>query len=60
MNPPGVAGWIRLGIEFLILGGGAAAFFIAGQRNIATATRSSSSSTTPRHGAGSDGCSTHE
>jgi hypothetical protein len=35
--PVEVAGWIRLGIELLILGGGAAGFYIAGQRNIAIA-----------------------
>jgi hypothetical protein len=35
--PVEVAGWVRLGIELLILGGGAAGFYIAGQRNIAIA-----------------------
>ena len=33
--PVDVAGWIRLSIELLVLGGGAAGFLIAGQRNIA-------------------------
>lgn len=35
--PVEVAGWVRLSIELLILGGGAAGFYIAGQRNIAIA-----------------------
>jgi hypothetical protein len=33
--PVEVAGWFRLTIELLILGGGAIGFLIAGQRNIA-------------------------
>jgi hypothetical protein len=33
--PVEVAGWVRLSIELLILGGGAAGFYIAGQPNIA-------------------------
>ena len=32
-----VAGWVRLNIELVILGGGAAGFYIAGQHNIAIA-----------------------
>ena len=35
--PVEVAGWIRLTIELLVLGGGAAGFLIAGQRSIAIA-----------------------
>jgi hypothetical protein len=35
--PVEVAGWVRLCIELVILGGGAAGFYIAGQRNIAIA-----------------------
>lgn len=32
--PVEVAGWIRLAIELIVLGGGVAGLFIAGQRNI--------------------------
>ncbi len=35
--PVEVAGWVRLSIELVILGGGAAGFYIAGQHNIAIA-----------------------